>query len=66
MVFLDEHSRVKLPAIEGDSLSSYINANYIRDCSDLTFPDKNENRIDSANPPVTRQNAAFIATQVRS
>ncbi len=29
MVFLDEHSRVKLTELSGDLISSYINANYI-------------------------------------
>ena len=26
----DEHSRVRLPEVDNDSLSTYINANYIR------------------------------------
>ena len=29
ILFLDEHSRVKLPELPGDPLSSYINANYV-------------------------------------
>ena len=29
-VFPDEHSRVKLPEIDNDQISGYINANYIR------------------------------------
>lgn len=31
-VLLDEHSRVVLPRVEEDPLSTYINANYVRVC----------------------------------
>ena len=48
----------------GDPLSSYINANYIRDCTDLHPPV--DARDDDASCPVTRNNSAFIATQVRT
>ena len=63
--FSDDHSRVKLPQKPGeDQLSSYINANYIRDIADVR-PASVSVLTDEKNlAPVTRSDALFIATQV--
>nr|XP_002127798.1 uncharacterized protein LOC100187461 isoform X1 [Ciona intestinalis] len=56
----NEHSRVKLPVVnDNDPLSSYINANYIRKFDDVITDDVTTDDI----TPVTRSNAAYIATQ---
>ena len=41
----DEHSRVKLPELSGDPLSSYINANYVKG-----FPDESRTFIATQGP----------------
>jgi len=58
----DEHSRVTLsPSSDDDPLSTYINANFIRNCTKVKTPSQKAEHMSS---PVTRENAAFIATQV--
>ena len=62
---LDDHSRVKLPQKPGeDHLSSYINANYIRDYADLRPASVAVITDEKDLIPVTRSDAMFIATQV--
>ncbi|XP_076799993.1 uncharacterized protein LOC143445058 isoform X2 [Clavelina lepadiformis] len=59
----NQHSRVQLPSIPGeDTLSTYINANYIRDCTEISPPPPQSDEENIATP-VTRENATFIATQ---
>lgn len=43
--YSDEHSRVQLPDLSGDPISSYINANYIRG-----WPDQNRAYIATQGP----------------
>nr|CAB3263076.1 uncharacterized protein LOC100187461 [Phallusia mammillata] len=63
----NEHSRVVLESCPGDeeddALSTYINANYVRNCAFLKSPSKAVRDVPSSAVPVTLKNSAFIATQ---